>query len=124
MKSRVAFLAVMILVVFSTLVYAADVTGKWTAQVPGRGGQTRETIFTFKVAGTALTGTVSGRQADTAISDGKVAGDDISFVVKMSMGGNDVVVNYKGKIAGDEIKFTSTRQGADQAQEFTAKRAK
>ena len=124
MKSRVILLTVMALFVLSTLVLAADVTGKWTAQVPGRGGQTRETTFTFKVDGATLTGTVSGRQGDTPISDGKVSGDDISFVVKMSMGGNDIVVNYKGKVAGDEIKFTSTRQGADQAQEFTAKRAK
>ena len=38
---------------------AADVTGKWTAQVPGRQGQTRETTFTFKQDGETLTGTVS-----------------------------------------------------------------
>ena len=124
MKSRVIFLGVALLVVLATMAYAADVTGKWTAQVPGRGGQTRETTFNFKVAGDTLTGTVSGRQGDTPISDGKVKGDDISFVVKMSFGGNDVKVDYKGKVSGDEIKFTVTREGGQQAQEYTAKRAK
>ena len=28
---------------------AADVSGKWIAQMPGRNGQTRESTFTFKV---------------------------------------------------------------------------
>ena len=33
-------------VLAATLVaHAADITGKWTAQVPGRDGQTRETTF-------------------------------------------------------------------------------
>ena len=29
---------------------------------------------------------------------------------------------FTGKVSGDEIKFTCKREGADQAQEFTAKR--
>src|SRR5262249_35022852 len=33
------------------LVWTADVSGKWTAQVPGRDGQPQETTFTFKVEG-------------------------------------------------------------------------
>jgi hypothetical protein len=41
----------------------------------------------------------------------------------MSFGGNDVKLNFKGKVAGDEIKFTRQREGSDQSQEFTAKRA-
>jgi opacity protein-like surface antigen len=122
MKSRVMLFV--LLLTLAGAVCAADVTGKWTAQVPGREGQTRETTFTFKVEGDKLTGTVSGRQNDNPISDGKVKGDEISFTVKMSFGGNDVVLNYKGKVAGEEIKFSRTREGADQAQEFTAKRAK
>jgi opacity protein-like surface antigen len=122
MKSRVMLFV--LLLTLAGAVCASDITGKWTAQVPGREGQTRETTFTFKVDGDKLTGTVSGRQADNPISDGKVKGDDLSFTVKMSFGGNDVVLNYKGKVAGEEIKFSRTREGSDQAQEFTAKRAK
>ena len=122
MKSRVMLFV--LLLTLAGAVCASDVTGKWTAQVPGRDGTLRETTFNFKVDGDKLTGTVSGRQNDNPISDGKVKGDEISFTVKMSFGGNDVVLNYKGKVAGEEIKFSRTREGADQAQEFTAKRAK
>lgn len=125
MKSRIALLTVCFVLGGIALVYAADVNGKWVAQVPGRDGQTRETTFNFKVEADKLTGTVSGRGGDTAFSDGKLKGDDISFTVTANFQGTEVKLLYKGKISGDEIKFTRTREGGDQpGQEFTAKRAK
>jgi hypothetical protein len=103
---------------------AADVTGKWTAQVPGRNGQTREATFNFKVDGSTLTGTVSGRGGDMPIADGKIDGDTISFTQTMEFNGNSMKFMYTGKVSGDEIKFSRTRDGGDgQAQEFSAKRA-
>jgi hypothetical protein len=125
MKFRIALFTVCFVLAGMAVVYAADVNGKWVAQVPGREGQTRETTFNFKVDADKLTGTVSGRQGDTAFTDGKIKGDDISFTVTMNFNGTEVKLLYKGKIAGDEIKFTRAREGGDQpAQEFTAKRAK
>ena len=103
---------------------AAAVAGKWTAQVPGRDGQTREVTFNFKTAGDKLTGTVSGRHGDTEITDGKVKGDEVSFDVTMTMQGNSMKMTYKGKVAGDEIKFTRQREGSDRTSEFVAHRAK
>jgi len=122
MKSRVTLLALTLSIAAAVL--ASDVAGKWTAQVPGRDGQTREVTFNFKVEEDTLTGTVSGRQGDNPISDGKVKGDEIAFTVTMSFGGNAAKLNYKGKVSGDEIKFSRTREGSGQVQEFTAKRAK
>lgn len=90
---------------------AADVTGKWTAQMPSRGGQTREQTFNFKVDGNTLTGTVSGPQGDMDISDGKIDGDMISFTQTMEFNGNTVKILYKGTVSGDEIKFTREREG-------------
>ena len=128
MRFRTALIsACFAIAAMTALAWAADVSGKWVAQVPGRGGQTRETTFTFKVDGGKLTGTVSGMQGDNPISDGKVSGDDISFTVALSFNGNDIKMNYNGKVAGDEIKFTRTVEGGGQTrppQEFTAKRAK
>ena len=102
---------------------AADVTGKWVAQVPGRDGQTRETTFNLKSAGDQLTGTMSGFQGDVPIKDGKIAGDDISFKVTLEFNGNSIGFSYTGKVAGSEIKMKRTREGADQVQEFVAKKA-
>jgi len=108
-----------------SVAWASDLNGKWVAQVPGRDGQTRETTFNFKVEGSKLTGTVSGRQGDNAISNGEIKGDDVSFTVVANFNGNEVKLLYKGKVSGDDLKLTRTREGGDQpAQEFTAKRAK
>jgi hypothetical protein len=109
------------------LVWTTDVNGKWTAQVPGRDGQPQETTFTFKVEGDNLTGTVSGRQGDTPIADGKITGDEISFTVTRERQGATIKQIYKGKMAGDEIKFTRSVEGGQGARppvEFTAKKAK
>ena len=128
MKFRTTFISACVAIAAITAAaWAADVSGKWVAQVPGRNGQSRETTFNFKVDGTTLTGTVSGRQGDTPISDGKVNGDDLSFTVAVSFNGNDVKLTYKGKASGDEIKFTRTVEGGGGGmppQEFTAKRSK
>lgn len=108
---------------FAMVVAAADVNGKWVAQVPGRDGQTREVVYHFKAEGAKLSGTMSGPQgADVAISDGKVEGDSIAFTVKLEFNGNSMVRNYSGVVAGDEIKMKSQTQRG--AQEFVAKRAK
>ena len=102
--------------------WAADVSGVWVADVPGREGQTRQMTFTFKADGESLTGTVGTARGETPISDGKVSGDDISFAVKMEFGGNSMTMQYKGVVSGDQIKFTSQREGADRTREFLAKR--
>lgn len=105
---------------------AADVTGKWVATVAGRDGQTREVVYNLKADGDKLTGTTTGfRGQEMQLSDGKIDGDNISFVTRAEFNGNTMVMNYKGKISGDEIKFTQQREGSDQPpREFTAKRAK
>ena len=67
MNKLIAVLTLLLAVSIGAL--AADVTGKLTAQVPGRNG-TRESTFTFKVDGDKLTGTMTGGQGqEIAISD-------------------------------------------------------
>jgi hypothetical protein len=102
---------------------AADVSGVWKAQMPGRDGETREVTFNFKQSGETLTGTTSGfRGADVQISDGKVSGDEISFTVVREFQGNTMKMLYKGKIVGGEIQFKMQREGSDREREFTAKK--
>ena len=83
MKSKF-FLAAASSLLLAVTSFAADVTGKWTAEVQGRNGA-MTTTFVFKVEGEKLTGTVSGRGGDTAISDGTVKGDDLSFNVTLNL---------------------------------------
>ena len=94
-------------------VLAADVNGKWVAQMPGRGGETREATLTFKVDGNSLTGSDHGQRGEVQISDGKIDGDNISFAQVMEFNGNQVKLLFTGKVSGDEIKFTRQREGGD-----------
>jgi len=114
----------MVFVLAAVAVFAADVTGKWVAQVPGRGGETREATFTFKADGNQLTGSVTSPRGEMPISDGKIDGDTISFNQIMQFNGNEVKLMFKGMVSGDEIKFTRQREGGNRVQEFTAKRVK
>src|ERR1700687_3568829 len=83
-----------ILLVASFALMAADVSGKWTFEQPGRGGNPgRPVTITLKADGSTLTGTIpgggrGGAPADPiAISDGKIDGNNISFTVKREMNG-------------------------------------
>lgn len=102
---------------------AADISGKWTAQVPGRGGDLAETTFHFKVEGDKLTGTQTTQRGQVDLKDGKVSGDSVSFKTVMEFQGNSVSILYDGKVVGaGEIKFTRKREGGDRTSEFTAKK--
>ena len=111
------------LIVLSTVLAAADVTGKWTALVPGRDGTPREQVFQLKAVGDKLTGTVgSGRSGTSPIADGSVSGDSVSFTLTREFNGNTVKWTYTGTLSGEEIKFKRTG-GQGEPREFTAKRA-
>ncbi len=120
---RYVFSLTLLAAMLATVALAADVTGTWKAQVPGREGNTMEMTFNFKAQGDTLTGTISNPMGELPISNGKVSGDDISFTVVMNFGGNEVKLLYKGKVAGNEIKFTSQREGSDRVREFVAKKS-
>ena len=104
---------------------AADVSGQWLAQIPGRDGNTMETTFKFKAAGEQLSGSMENQYGERAISDGKVTGDDISINVNIEFGGNQMTFIYTGKVSANEIKFVRERKGGEFGPakvEFTAKR--
>jgi hypothetical protein len=113
MKFRILAVVVMVIGMICAAALAADINGKWVAELPGRGGGDPMTMaFNFKVDGSNLTGSMKGPQGeDQAISEGKISGDNISFVIKMDFGGNEMKINYKGKVVGSEIKLTMEFQG-------------
>jgi hypothetical protein len=106
---------------------AADVAGTWTAEFDTQIG-VQKYVYTFKVDGEKLTGTADAermgeKQAQVALSDGIVKGDQIAFTEPLAFDGNQIAITYTGVLAGDEIKFT--RKVGDFATEtFVAKRKK
>jgi len=99
--------------------FAADITGKWTAEVQGRNGAQTMTM-NLKADGATVTGTITTPRGDNPIQNGKLDGDNVSFTQHMEFNGNAVDVKYEGKVSGDTIKFT--RAMGERTTEFTAKR--
>ena len=105
---------------------AADVTGKWTAEFDTQVGP-QKYVFELKADGAKVTGKAAfermGQKGEAELKDGKLAGDDISFVEMLDFQGQAIAISYTGKVAGDEIKFTRT-VGDFAKEEFVAKRVK
>jgi len=155
-KTSLVFMAIML---FAGGAIAADISGKWTAPATSPSGSPQgDRIFTFKVTGDKLTGTVITQQTVNAtfevegqpkmvgklttqsgstleISEGKITGNEVSFVTVTRMGPNEIKTNFKGTISGNEIKFTAETvfpegfsfpgpPGGPRPQEFVAKRMK
>lgn len=129
MKGRILTIAVAISMMLAGA-WAADVTGKWVASVPGAQGQGESTVtLVFQVAGEKLTGTLDNSAMPGAVplEEGKVDGDDVSFSLKRVIGEQSMKVVWKGKVAGDEIRFTRGIEGGmggPGGQEIVAKRVK
>lgn len=92
--------------------FGADVTGNWKATAEGPNGSMERT-FTLKAEGAKLTGeTVSSVVGKSEITEGKIDGDNISFVINVKFQDNEMKLNYKGKVVNkDEIKFTVDLNG-------------
>lgn len=103
------------------LLLAADPTGTWTGDQPGREGNTYKITFKLKADGAKLSGTMGGEQFEQAIQNGEIHGDDISFTVHLEFG-DGIDLKYTGKVATDKIDFKVQRGGDDKAQQFVAKK--
>ena len=122
MKSKVLFFGVTFLLVLIIHGWAADIPGTWIARIPG-GWFMPEIVFSFKVDGTTLTGTVSGPHGKAAITEGVIEGDNIAFTVIGSADDNGVTFVYKGAVGLNEIQFTRERKdGIGRPQALIAKR--
>ena len=111
---------VLVLTAFAISAFAGDVSGKWKYSFTTPNGDSRESSMTLKAEGAKLTGTMEGRGGSVEIQEGKVDGDNISFVVVRNFNGNEVKINYKGALKGEDLKLTMGF--GDREMEITAKR--
>ena len=126
MKITKVLLIVSIVLLCLAFAFAADITGKWTASITTAIGEMNYT-FDFKVEGTKLTGkavmSMGDNTSESALTEGSVKGDEISFVETLKVQGQELRCEYKGKISGDEIRG-SRQVGSYGTEDFVAKRAK
>jgi hypothetical protein len=113
---------ILLLAALALAAVAADITGTWKATAEGPNG-TIERTFVFKVDGGKLTGeTTSPIMGKSAILDGKVEGDNLSFSIVVNFQGNEMKVNYKGKVTGEEMRLTATTADGDFTLEWHARK--
>lgn len=105
---------------------AIDVAGTWKWSVAGQGGEAMESILKLEQKEGKLAGTLTRRGNDTAITDAKLSGEDLSFSVVRERDGQKSVSKYTGKVSGDTIKGKMERTAGDQSQtrDWEAKREK
>ena len=112
MKNRVVLVGA--LLATGLVVMGAPIDGKWTVEVPGRGGGAATTqTLTLTSSGMKLTGKLdpgNGMAAD--ISEGMVMDAKVSFkVTTMGRDGMPQITDYTGTLAGDELTLTRMREG-------------
>ena len=64
---------------------------------------------------------MGSQRGDTPISEGKIKGDEISFVVVRNFNGNEMKMNDAGKVEGGELKMKFKMR--DNEREITFKKA-
>jgi hypothetical protein len=132
MKIRSFLAAIGAVAALTVAAFAADPSGSWTYSMAMReGGTPRTTKFTLTAAkdGT-LTGSVAGRNGDSAISNGTFKAGAVSFDVVRDFGGNSITIKYSGKLSDDGNTITGKvtlpgRDGGDPTtRDWSATRAK
>jgi hypothetical protein len=113
-------LFIMILAVVAS---AADITGNWKADLQTPQGVV-EVSYSFQQKGETLTGTWQAAKSPTIqITDGKVTGDKVVFVVNLPPNAN-MTFAHEGKIEGDQIQLTMKPSGEFPGSTVVAKRVK
>jgi hypothetical protein len=121
-----AWLCAAVVLGFGVPALAADATGtwKWTIEI---NGNTMDRSVKLKQEGDKLTGTYFGFEGtETAIQDGKVKGDMVSFKVPLEFNDVKITLTYSGKVMDDTLKgeVKIERDGDSQTRDWEAKRAK
>ncbi len=89
----------------------ADVDGRWTGSVSTPTGATAVT-FVFHSDATALTGSYSGSDGTkSAVKDGKIEGNTLSFSLDLDFGAGPISFKYVGEISGREMEVRSEVNG-------------
>jgi len=108
----------LMLAIASTLV-GADFSGIWVGQIPTRNGEMQDIAFKFTQDGTTLGGKLYGDYKSTSITEGKISGDEVTFVViAQEQAGNQInaaKLRFSGVLKAGEIELTREREGATNA---------
>jgi hypothetical protein len=112
LMTKILILPAILLLGISGAALAADINGKWTAEVEGRNGTVTQTLV-LNASGNNLTGSFDGARGGAVdISDGTIDGNKVSFKVVREFNGNQVTRQYKGTLSDSgELDLTASMGG-------------
>jgi len=99
--------------------HAADFTGIWVGQIPGRNGEPIDIAFKLTQTGSKLEGKLYGDYLSTPIQDAVVSGDLITFIViAREQAGNQINetrLRFSGKLEAGQLELTRDRESSTNA---------
>ena len=126
MRVRASVVLAAVILCSLVSVFAADISGKWTAEFDSQVGLQKYT-YEFTVDGTSFTGKaaadIAGTDMKSEIVEGTIEGDKISFTENLDYNGMALVITYTGTVSGDEMSLTRD-VGGQGGETFKAKRVK
>lgn len=106
-----------ILLLSSSLLFASDIEGKWTATIDTDNGSL--TFYAeFDVNGDAMTGTLWSDQGSVEISNGKVSGNTFEYTFELDY----QKIGHKGKLVDGKLMINTS--GAYGEREFVMTKVK
>jgi hypothetical protein len=87
-------------------VQTANVAGTWKFKIPMKDGSAFEPTLKLSQTGSAVTGTYTGEQGDTPITQALVLANELTLTVTRKKDNKSYVLRYQGKVEGDAIKGT------------------
>jgi hypothetical protein len=128
-------LLAIVLVTLACSAAAANLDGKWTAELSpaGKKAAVKKNAATppvflldLRTQGGQLTGSVTAGRGKRArgvdVQNGKVDGDHFTFTTLQHGKNGDAKFVWEGTLAGEQISGTRTREGARRGAKFAAKR--
>lgn len=98
---------------------AADLTGTWIGQIPGRNNTFVDVAFQLEQSGSKLSGKQYGDYKSSPILKGIVAGDLVTFTIAtVEQAGNEInesVVRFTGKLIDGELELARERESSTRA---------
>ncbi len=97
------FVSTIMLFLFTTVLFASKVEGKWTATIDTDNGS-----FTFTaeytVKGEVITGTLSSDMGSVEVANGKIIGDEFEYSIDI----DGSIIKHKGKLVEGKIEIKSS----------------
>jgi hypothetical protein len=109
-------LAVLLGLLATSALSAADLTGIWVGQIETRQGQKQDIAFKLVQKGTTISGKLYGDYQSTPIIEGSLTDDQVSFVVVTpEQAGNQINesrLRFSGAFKDGELELTRERESS------------